>query len=390
MIRILPRPQHIEEREGRLLLDYHCRITMDSSCPSEVFFYASQLAEQLKKSSGIELLIDRRTSGAHKGIVLCMSEEAGITRENKKEKEAYRLEITPEGVTVCAAEKEGLFNGVQTLRQLIIQYGSSLPCLYIEDYPALSVRGWFMDVTRGRIPKMAYLKELADRCSLYKINQLHLYIEHTFLFDGLSEVWRDDTPLTAQDILEFDAYCAERNIELVPSVATFGHLYKVLRTKTFHELSEVEEAEGTAFSFYERMCHHTLNSTDDRAYELVCRLIDEYSPLFRSNLFNINCDETFDLGRGRGKERADEIGSHVMYVQWVNRVCEHVKALGKRPMFWGDIIAAHPEAIKELPEDVICMTWDYSPTPREINVKKLWENGAHQYLCPGVQGWNQA
>lgn len=161
MIRILPRPQHIEEREGRLLLDYHCRITMDSSCPSEVFFYASQLAEQLKKSSGIELLIDRRTSGAHKGIVLCMSGEAGITRENKKEKEAYRLEITPEGVTVCAAEKEGLFNSVQTLRQLIIQYGSSLPCLYIEDYPELSVRGWFMDVTRGRIPKMTYLKELA-------------------------------------------------------------------------------------------------------------------------------------------------------------------------------------------------------------------------------------
>ena len=175
-------------------------------------------------------------------------------------------------------------------------------------------RAW-LDVTRGRIPKMSYLKELADRCSLYKINQLHLYIEHTFLFDGLSEVWRDDTPLTAQDILEFDAYCAERNIELVPSVATFGHLYKVLRTKTFHELSEVEEAEGTAFSFYERMCHHTLNSTDDRAYELVCRLIDEYSPLFRSNLFNINCDETFDLGRGSGKEKADEIAESVVYTR---------------------------------------------------------------------------
>ena len=105
MIRILPRPQHIEEREGRLLLDYHCRITMDSSCPSEVFFYASQLAEQLKKSSGIELLIDRRTSGAHKGIVLCMSGEAGITRENKKEKEAYRLEITP----LYAQQKKKVF-----------------------------------------------------------------------------------------------------------------------------------------------------------------------------------------------------------------------------------------------------------------------------------------
>ncbi len=138
------------------------------------------LQSSLKKSSGIELLIDRRTSGAHKGIVLCMSEEAGIQQEQIVNKEAYRLEITPDGVTVCAAEKEGLFNGVQTLRQLIIQYGRSvcLVCIsrIIQNFP---VRGWFMDVTRGRIPKMTYLKELADRCSLYKINQLHLYMWST-------------------------------------------------------------------------------------------------------------------------------------------------------------------------------------------------------------------
>ena len=163
----------------------------------------------------------------------------------------------------------------------------------------------------------------------------------------------------------------------------------MLRTKTYHELSEIEEPDGCQFSFYERMCHHTLNTTDDRAYEFVCRLIDEYSPLFRSNLFNINCDETFDLGKGRGKEVADQIGSHAMYIQWVNRVCEHVEEIGKRPMFWGDIIAAHPETIKELPKDIICMTWDYGLAPGDTNVRKLWENGAHQYLCPGVQGWNQ-
>ena len=78
-----------------------------------------------------------------------------------------------------------------------------------------------------------------------------------------------------------------------------------------------------------------------------------------------------------------------MYIQWVNRVCEHVEEIGKRPMFWGDIIAAHPETIKELPKDIICMTWDYGLAPGDTNVRKLWENGAHQYLCPGVQGWNQ-
>lgn len=44
MVRILPKPQHIEEREGILLLDYHCRITIADTCPREALFYAQQLA----------------------------------------------------------------------------------------------------------------------------------------------------------------------------------------------------------------------------------------------------------------------------------------------------------------------------------------------------------
>ena len=55
MIRILPKPQHIEEQEGTLLLDYHCRITIEDRCPRESLFYAQQLAEQIKKMTGIEL-----------------------------------------------------------------------------------------------------------------------------------------------------------------------------------------------------------------------------------------------------------------------------------------------------------------------------------------------
>lgn len=49
MIRILPKPQHIEEQEGTLLLDYHCRITIEDRCPRESLFYAQQLAERIKK-----------------------------------------------------------------------------------------------------------------------------------------------------------------------------------------------------------------------------------------------------------------------------------------------------------------------------------------------------
>lgn len=390
-MRVLPKPHAVELREGYYWVTGRDRITIDASCHDTaacrdtIYSYAKLLAEEFEEQTGFAPMIDRRVTGGHAGVHLQISEAL----KERLGEEAYHIAADDEGVVLTGADEGGLLYAVQTLRQIIRQEGLLIPFMELEDYPELPVRGYFYDVTRGRIPTMDYLKRVADTCSFYKINQMHLYIEHTFLFDGLSEVWRDDTPLTAEDILELDEYCSRLHIDLVPSIATFGHLYKLLCTKTFRGLSELEEKDGQAFSFSHRMHHHTLNVTDDEALALVYRMIDEYAPLFRSKLFNINCDETFDLGKGKGKARADEVGTLAMYIDWVNKICAHVKELGKRPMFWGDIIAAKPETIKDLPEDIICMTWDYGLAPGDTNVRRLWENGAKQYLCPGVQGWNQ-
>ena len=384
-MKLIPQPQQIAPLPGQYRITYRDRITLDAGCSPAAYTYAKLLAGELEKSTGLSLLIDRRTARSHPGIHLRQSPEL----EQSLGKESYEIGITPQGVEITGSGDAGLLHGVQTLRQIVRQEGPCLPCLSLKDNPALPVRGLFYDVTRGRIPTTAFLKELADRCSYYKINQLHLYMEHTFLFDGFSEVWRDDTPLTPADILELDAYCRSLQIDLVPSIATLGHLYKVLRTKSYRHLSEIEEADGVPFSFYQRMCHHTLNTTDEASLSLVYGMIDEFLPLFTSNLFNINGDEPFDLGRGRGKDRADQTGSHRMYVEWIRKICRHVEAQGKQPMFFGDIILAQPETLQELPKDVICMNWDYAPEPRKESAYQLWSQGANQYLCPGVQGWKQ-
>lgn len=380
-MKLIPQPQNMTLGDGFFRLKYNDRITLHTSCPASAYDTAKLLAGEVEAQTGIPMMIDRRAATPHRGIHLSLSGTA--------QKEAYRLEITPDGIWVTASDESGLLCGVQTLRQILRQQGGLLPCLSISDYPALPVRGLFYDATRCRIPTMEFMKSLADLCSFYKLNQLHLYIEHTYLFDGFSEVWRDDTPLTAQDILELDAYCRKLHIDLVPSVATLGHLYKVLRTRTYRHLSEIEDSDDVAFSFYERMCHHTLDVTQEGSLELVYQMLDEYASLFTSDLFNINGDEPFDLGRGRSKKLADEIGSHQMYVDWLAKVCRHVQELGKRPMFWGDVILADPETIKELPAEIICMNWDYDTAPRENHAKSLAATGVAQYLCPGAQGWKQ-
>ena len=203
----------------------------------------------------------------------------------------------PECITLKAGSDEALCNGVQTLCQYIEQHGAVLPALEIEDWPDLANRGYYQDCSRGRVPTMDYLKQVADILCRYKINQWQLYIEHTYLFRDLSEAWREDTPLTAQEIMELDDYCAARHIELVPSLSTFGHMYRILSTKTCCDLCELPDSEKIPFSYTYAGNHHTLNVSNPDALGFVKGLIDEYRPLFRSSKFNICDDETFDLGK---------------------------------------------------------------------------------------------
>ncbi len=381
-MKLLPQPQRLTLGEGFFRLCYSHRITMDLSCSPECYDSALALSQELETETGFQIMVDRRAAKPHPGILLHINSEVG-------DHEGYTLTIDHAGVRIVGGSAKGLHYGIQTLRQIIRQYGCVLPWVSIEDQPDLPARGLFYDVTRGRIPTMEFLKNLAQKCSFYKLNQMHLYIEHSFLFDGLSEVWRDDTPLTAGDILELDAYCRKLHVELVPSVASLGHLYKVLRTKTHSHLAEMPEAEGAGFSFVNRMAHHTLDVGQEESLELVCRMLEEYAALFTSKLFNLNGDEPFDLGRGRGKAMAGQVGSHQMYVDWIGKICAHIKEMGLRPMFWGDVILAEPERIRQLPEDTICMNWDYDTVLGRDHAAKLEAAGANQYLCPGAQGWNQ-
>ena len=48
--------------------------------------------------------------------------------------------------------------------------------------------------------------------------------------------------------MELDQYCLERGIELVPSLSCFGHLYKVLSSKGYSHLCELEGADQMPFS----------------------------------------------------------------------------------------------------------------------------------------------
>lgn len=382
---IIPEPNSMTVGEGVVSLPYAGRVNESIAIGDGDYLLAHQLVADIRSTTGLDW--DVATGDMWPGFISLhiadsdASEEAGTPG-------AYTLTIDIDGIAITGCDFEGVRDGVQTLRQLIRQNGAVLPVLQIEDAPAYRIRGYYLDATRGRVPTLAWLKQWADKLCLYKYNQLQLYIEHTFAFDGMSETWRGSSPLTPADILEFDQYCANLGIELVPSVSTFGHQYVAMRTQELRELGEFPEDADRPFSFIERMRHHTLNVADDRAFAFSTQLVDSYLQLFRTKRFNICADETFDLGKGQSKQEAQRVGVATLYATYVGKLCEHLSQQGHEPMFWGDIAIEMPEILETLPNNVTLLNWQYDPEATDEKIQLVAKAGAKQIVCPAVWGWN--
>ena len=376
MLHLLPYPKEMHMDGGILSLTEETRICLQDEACGLMHIAADQLQDEILD---VSLLMP--------GITYAAARTGDIRLElSQQVREDYSLCISAQGVRIAAATDLGVLHGVQTLRQIVRQCGTELPCLRIADAPVYAARGFYHDVTRGRVPTLDWLKELADTCCLFKLNQLQLYVEHTYLFRDIPELQAAaGTPLTAEEIRELDEYCAARGIDLVPSLSTFGHLFELLHTERFSCLCELENAAEMPSTMPNRMAHHTIDPTNPASLTLVLSMIDEYMALFRSGYFNICADETFDLGKGRNRGREER----ELYMGFVKKLCAHVVSRGKTPMFWGDIVVKFADALAELPEGTICLNWGYAADVTEDSARILASAGARQYVCPGVNGWNR-
>ena len=384
MIHLIPMPRKVKVAGRKIPLARFENLTLPTPCPQPVLNLLVTLADEWEKAAGKRL---RFACSEVAGPALRLR-LAGGNAENSSE--AYRLKISASEILLEAASGRGLFYGIQTLRQLIRTEGAAIPAADIDDAPDYPVRGFYHDCTRGKVPTLETLFRLADKLAYYKINQLQLYIEHTFAFARHSDMWSGADPLTAEEIIRLDQYCRERYVDLVPSLSTFGHFYMGLRSKRKRHLNELDiDASELPFSFRDRMAHYTLNASDPESIKLVEDMLAEFLPLFSSRYFNICCDETFDLGKGKNAKKAARDGSTAkLYFGFLQKIIKLVKKQGKTAMFWGDIIAQEPQLIGKLPPDTIPLEWDYSPAAQRRDTRIMKDSGLSFYICPGVSGWN--
>ena len=301
--------------------------------------------------------------------------------------EGYALTISKSEIEIAFREIGGLRAAVATLRQILRGHGRRLLCLKIRDWPDFARRGVMLDISRGRVPKLATLLELVEHLADFKINELQLYTEHTFAYRKYKSVWQSWGALTAAEIRTLDSRCRELGIDLVPNQNSFGHLRYFLEHPRLKKLAEVSEPyEDPSGEFVRRPT--TLAPNHPGTLPFLRDLYDELLPNFCSGFFNVGCDETWDLGRGQSKQLCARLGKGRVYLDFLKQIHREVSKRGKRMMFWGDIILKHPKLIRELPRDLIALNWGYEanhPFARES--AQFAKSKIPFYVCPGTSTW---
>ena len=352
----------------------------------------------------------------------------GIGVEQREE--SYCLAVRENGAPweIMAKDMRGLFYGVQTILQIIqvchsysalwyeghismdyakggaLSTGVRVPTLEICDWPVVEHRGYMKDISRCRIPKATELYKMVDMLAHLKYNQLQLYMEAAYSYNGHEEAWSGTSPLSASDIHELDAYCHARCIELVPNQNSLGHMHRWLIHDKYSSLAE--QVEGMYHPFAKLpdvkepfgMC-----PTDPKALELVTSLHDELVEQFNSNKLNVGMDETVDLGKGRSKEECARVGRGEVFLNYLlhlhenhQRKCEVRESKeGMQTQCWADIIHHYPSLVERIPKhssgkapSFVALEWGYDEGhPFEQHCDLFENNKVAFYVCPGTSSW---
>ncbi|WP_080058273.1 family 20 glycosylhydrolase [Spirosoma aerolatum] len=287
--------------------------------------------------------------------------------------EGYVLVLNTRHKFIAANTETGLFYGLQSLKQLV-RAGWNQE-ITITDWPSFANRGIYDDISRGPTPKVSTIKKQIERMAELKINSLSFYIEHVVQPRSYPDFAPADGKLTMDDIRELSAYAAQFHMQLVGSFQSFGHFANILSHPKYQPMGETSTM---------------ISPLDPKARAFLASVITELCGAFNSPYFNVNCDETFDLGKGKSKAYVDRVGVAKYYADHIKFLYDVLKKQHKQLMMWGDIALQHEEILDLLPKDIIYLTWEYGDQKSyDTWIQPFVKRGLTFIVCPGIVNSNR-
>lgn len=375
--KLIPIPREIHAAAVRPLT-HGVRILCAAPCATEDQFAADDLSAALLARSipvaevdGFPIKLARLADNA----------DAKFTDEMRAE--GYLITTTSTGLTVVGATAEGVFYGVQTVKQLIEGDGAraTLQAANIRDWPAMKYRGLDDDMSRGPITTLEFEKHMIRTIAAYKINLYSPYFEHTQQYAS-NPLMAPPGSITAEEAMELVAYAKLYHITVVPEQEAFGHLHNSMTWEQYQPL--VETPHGAV-----------LAPGQPGSIALITQMFTELAAMYPGPFLHIGADETVDLGLGQTKAEVDSRGLAPVYLDFLQQIVTALKPLNRKILFWGDVAQDAPDLLKGLPQSfkdsTIAIAWVYGPEPRgyERFLTPFTKAGFETWVAPSVNNYRK-
>jgi hexosaminidase len=354
-IQVIPQPDQIKTSNGVFSLNGETSISYTGGETAKPI--AQKLAMLLSRSSGYKFVVLAKNNSTS-GIIF------KLEKLQQTNPESYKLTIKPKQILVSASTAQGLFYGLQTLRQLFpkaIESENSTPtnwtvsCCTINDAPRYSYRGLHLDVSRHFFDKKFIMKYI-DMMSLYKYNTFHWHLtddqgwriqikKYPFLTKKSAfrvECSGDTTGgfYTQDDIKEVVAYASERFVNVIPEIEMPGHAVAVL--SSYPELS----CSGGPFTVASTwgVFHDVFCAGNEQTFEFLENVLAEIIPLFPSKYIHIGGDECKKTRWERcvkcqARMKTENLANEdKLQSYFINRMEKFLQQNGKQIIGWDEIL----------------------------------------------------
>ena len=349
---IIPRPLSVVKSEGCFTIDESTSLVFNKKLDKAASYLLDYLPLQTKKGK--------------------KNNSIRLTLDKKMAKEEYSLRIHSRGIEIRGGEYAGVFNGIQSLLQLLpaevyakkLTYPVEVPLVDIKDAPQYTYRGLLLDVARTFQP-VEEVKRVIDYMAYCKLNKLHFHLVD-------SEGWRlelkkyphiaekagfrgGDSPLhpiygsfdqkyggyyTQEELRDIVAYASQRNIEFIPEVDMPGH------------------SKALGMVHPDILCNYTPNTSHTNGidvrdvgcaskesnYQLLEDIVKELVDIFPSEYIHIGgdevnfkwwkeCPDCQQLKQEKGLENEAQVEQY-----FINRVSDILTRYNRKAMVWDEAV----------------------------------------------------
>ncbi len=368
---LIPKPAELVMARGNFIID-HKTVMKVSPLNDQTISVAESLAGMIRKSASVPLPVSEGSKEAGNSIVMVIDTAVSDNSEG------YILSVTGRSIFLKSPSAEGLFRGVQTIRQLLPpqletegaltgEAAAVLPACYITDAPRFSYRGLHLDVCRHFFT-VDEVKRYLDIMALHKFNVFHWHLTDDqgwrieikkypelttvgsqrketlaghggrppFTFDGIPH----GGYYTQEQAREIVKYAADRFITVIPEIEMPGHAVAAIASYPWLSCTGNELDVQTRWGVFDDV----FCAGKDTVFAFLEDVLDEVIEIFPSEYIHIGGDECPKVrweNCSSCQKRIKDEGlkdEHGLQSWFITRMEKYLNARGRQIIGWDEIL----------------------------------------------------